>query len=172
MDDQLYNQIFLKPRFQIDFGMNADVLVSKISKEITDEKKYKIKLVDNHMVIDIPEKENHYWSPQLNLEIEELTEKQSKIRGLFGPKPQVWTLFMFIHFGVATAFLIFATIAYTNFSLGKSNVLSIVMLVVLPVVWVTLYLIGRLGKSTGEPQMDELKKFTKQLLKKIKENNQ
>lgn len=171
MEDQLYNQIFLKPRFQIDFRMNADVLLSRISKEIADEKKYNVKLVDNHMVVDVPKKENHYWSPQLHLEIEELTEKESKIRGLFGPKPQVWTLFMFIHFGVATAFLIFATIAYTNFSLGRNSVLSIIMLIVLPIIWATLYFIGRLGKSTGKPQMDELKKFTKLLLKRIKENN-
>lgn len=168
MDDQLYNQIFLKPRFQIDFGMNAEVLLEKISQEIAEEEKYKVKLVDNHMVVDIPEKDNHYWSPQLHLEIEELTENSAKIRGLFGPKPQVWTLFMFIHFGVATAFLIFATIVYTNASLGKSSVFPIAMLVVLPIVWITLYLVGRLGKSTGQPQMDELKKFTKELLKKVK----
>ncbi|OSY86937.1 hypothetical protein WH52_14235 [Tenacibaculum holothuriorum] len=170
MDDQLYNQIFFKPRFQIDFGMNADVLLSKISKEITEEDKYKIKLVDNHIVIDVPEKDNHYWSPQLQLEVESLTEETSKIKGLFGPKPQVWSLFMFIHFGVATAFLVFVILAYINVTLDREGIFPIVMLVALPIVWVALYLLGRMGKSTGQPQMDELKNFTKDLLKKIKTN--
>lgn len=171
MDDQLYNQIFLKPRFQIDFNMNADILISKISEEIAAEEKYKTKLVDHHLVIDIPEKDNHFWSPQLHLEIEELTNETSKIKGLFGPKPQVWTLFMFVHFGVAVTFFVFAVIAYSNFSLDRVSALPIVMLVVLPIVWITLYLLGRLGKSTGEPQMKELKNFTKSLLKKVKNSS-
>lgn len=168
MDDQLYNQIFLKPRFQIDFEMNADLLVSKIEKKLKLEDKYRTKVVDNHLVIDVAEKDEHFWSPQLYVEIEHVTEETSKLKGLFGPKPNVWTLFMFIHFGVATAFIIFAIVAYSNWSLKKEGVLPIVMLVVLPILWVTLYFLGRLGKSTGQKQMDELKDFTKLLLKKIK----
>ncbi|SEE21863.1 hypothetical protein SAMN04487765_1798 [Tenacibaculum sp. MAR_2010_89] len=168
MDNTLYNQIFLKPRFQIDFEMKADLLLEKIKTNIDENQKFKMKVVDNHIIVDVPEKENHYWSPQLQIEIEELTEYTSKIKGLFGPKPQVWTLFMFIHFGVATAFLIFAVVAYSNWSLKKSGFFPIVMLVVLPLLWIVLYAIGSIGKSTGKKQMDELKEFTKQILKNIK----
>lgn len=168
MDDKLYNQIFLKPRFHIDFEMNVDVLMQKIYTELKEESKYKTKLVDNHLIIDVPEKENHFWSPQLHLEVEEVSDKVSKIKGLFGPKPQVWTFFMFLHFGVATAFLVFAIMAYSSWSLQKSMFLPITMLVVLPIVWVTLYLVGSLGKATGKTQMNELKSCTKKALKKIK----
>ncbi|MGG8497416.1 GTP-binding protein [Tenacibaculum sp. TC6] len=168
MDDKLYNQIFLKPRFQVDFEMNANSLLTKIQNHIGGEQLYKMKVVDHHIVIDVPEKESHYWSPQLHIEVEELTEETSKLKGLFGPKPQVWTLFMFIHFAVATAFLIFAVIAYSNWSLKKEIFLPVTMLVILPLLWVTLYFIGSIGKATGKKQMDDLKEFMKQVLKEVK----
>ena len=168
MEDELYNQIFLKPRFQINFDKNADVLLSEINEKAKSDSVYKINLIDNHIMIDVPEKESHFWSPQLQLEIENISKNKSVIKGLFGPKPQVWTLFMFIHFAVAIAFLTFAIIGYSNWSLKKEILLPIVMLIALFLVWVILYFIGSLGKSMGQKQMDELKKFTQKLLKEIK----
>ena len=167
MEDTLYNQIFLKPRFHIDFDMEAKTLVSKIKTEVEQEEKFRTKIVDNHLVIDVPLEKDQFWSPQLHIEIEELHEKSSKLKGLFGPKPQVWTLFMFIHFGVATAFVIFGIIAYSNWSLHKDMFFPIVMLIVLPIIWVTLYFLGSIGKATGKEQMEELKQFTKELLRKV-----
>lgn len=168
MDDKIYNQIFLKPRFQIDFKMNAEALISKVQEQLKEERKYRTKVIDNHLVIDVAEKEEHFWSPQLHVEVEGMEENRSKLKGLFGPKPQVWSLFMFIHFGVATAFLIFGVIAYSNWSLEKDIFFPVVMLIVLPIIWVTLYFLGRLGKSTGQKQMDELKEFTLTLLKNVR----
>lgn len=167
MDDSTYNQIFLKPRFQFDIEMNSEDLLEKINHKIRTESAYKMKLIDQHLFIDIGDEESHYWSPQLQIEVEHLSEKTSKIRGLFGPKPQVWTFFMFLHFGIATAFLAFAVIAYSNWSLHKDTAFAMWMVVVLPVVWVGLYFLGRAGKSTGKDQMDELKYFVKQLLTSI-----
>lgn len=168
MDDKIYNQIFLKPRFQIDFEMNANILVSRVEEQLKEEKKYRTKIVDHHVIVDVPEKDEHFWSPQLHVEVESIDKNSSKLKGLFGPKPGVWSLFMFIHFGVATAFIIFGIIAYSNWSLQKDFFFPVVMLVVLPIIWITLYFLGRLGKSTGQKQMDELKKFTLELLKEIK----
>ena len=34
MDDKLYNQIFLKPRFQLEFEMNSQVLLEEIKKHL------------------------------------------------------------------------------------------------------------------------------------------
>lgn len=92
MDGISYNQAFLIPRFQIDFDMNADFLLEKLKKNIDVNQRFKMKFIDNHIIVDVPEKENHYWSPQLQVEIEELTENRSKIKGLFDSKPQVYSI--------------------------------------------------------------------------------
>ncbi|MEQ6123579.1 GTP-binding protein [Pseudotenacibaculum sp. MALMAid0570] len=123
-----------------------------------------IKVVDEHVFIDVIKEESHFWSPQLHLEVIE-EEGVTKLKGLFGPKPQVWTFFMFIHFIIATAFVGFAVWAYVNSTLDKDNVLPIVMLIVLPLVWVLLYVLGSVGKDIGKKQMKKMYDFMFQILK-------
>ena len=85
----------------------------------------------------------------MHLEIIE-NEKGSKLKGLFGPKPQVWTLFMFVHFILGTSFLGCCIWAYSNASLGKEYIVPIIFMIVLPIVWFILNFIGRLGRDTGK----------------------
>ena len=169
MSEEKNSELFLRPRFQIDFDTSSDDLLDSFKSNLLEgDCKYCSRIVDNHIVIDIPEKESHFWSPQLHVEIEEIDKEKAVVKGLFGPKPQVWTLFMFIHFLVGTAFLVFAVIAYSRWSLKESLIFPMAMLVGLVIVWVLLYLLGRLGKSTGEKQMTELKSFMNTTLQKVR----
>ena len=169
MDEEKNSELFLRPRFQIDFDQSSDVLLDRFKSNLMEgDCKYCSRIVDNHIVIDVPGNESHFWSPQLQVEIEEIDAKKAKIKGLFGPKPQVWTLFMFIHFAVGTAFLVFTVIAYSRWSLKESVIFPVAMLVGLVIIWILLYLLGRIGKSTGEEQMTELKSFMNSTLQKVK----
>ncbi len=164
------NEILLRPRFSMDFDENADTLLASFKENLAEgDCEYCSKIVDKHVFIDVPKKDNHFWSPQLHIEIEELDDNTSKIKGLFGPKPQVWTLFMFIHFLVGTAFLFFLVAAYSKWSLKESVFFPATMLVVLPLLWILLYFLGRMGKATGKKQMDELKRFMQKSLDRLKD---
>ena len=88
------------------------------------------------------------------------------VKGLFGPKPQVWTLFMFFHFAVAVAFIGFSVMAYVQWSLKTTNTFALIMVFALPALWILIYFLGRLGKSTGHKQMDELYRFMMKTLEK------
>ena len=165
--EEYNSEIFLRPRFQLDFSLPKQKVLTIFHENLKANKgDFPHKIVDDHIFIDIPEKENHFWSPQLHLEILE-NEKGSQLKGLFGPKPQVWTLFMFVHFVVGTSFLGCLAWAYSNFSLDKDIAIPIVFLIALPLVWVILYLIGRLGRDTGKKQMKKLQDFTLQTLNSI-----
>ena len=169
MDEEKNSELFLRPRFQLDLDQSSDVLLDRFKSNLMEgDCKYCSRIVDNHIVIDVPEYESHFWSPQLQVEIEEIDNGKAKLKGLFGPKPQVWTLFMFIHFAVGTAFLVFTVIAYSRWSLKESLIFPVAMLVGLVIIWILLYLLGRLGKSTGEKQMTELKSFMNATLQKVK----
>lgn len=169
MSEEKNSELFLRPRFQIDFDKSCDTILDSFKGNLLEGNcKYCSKIVDNHIVIDVPENESHFWSPQLHVEIEEVDNEKAIVKGLFGPKPQVWTLFMFIHFLVGTTFLIFAVIAYSRWSLKESLVLPIAMLIGLTILWFLLYFLGRIGKSTGEKQMTELKSFMHTTLQKVR----
>lgn len=168
MEETQGSPIFLRPRFQINLKEEGDVVISKFQKTFqADSCKYKGKVVDGHIVIDIPNDENHFWSPQLHLEIEKKDEKTSLLKGLFGPKPQVWTLFMFIHFGVALLFVGFLIKMYVQWTLKTDFTISLLIVICLPVLWFVLYFLGRIGKKTGNSQMQELHDFMESVITDI-----
>ena len=148
MNTEKNKDIYLRPRFKIDYNLAKQKIITKFKDNLTHKNcKYCSKIIDGHIVIDVPKSEDHFWSPQLNIEIVENTEKSSIVKGLFGPKPQVWTLFMFIHFVMAFAFIAFSIMAYVQWTLKANNLFALCMVYLLPILWLIMYFLGRLGKK-------------------------
>ncbi len=157
MEEKKSSEVFLRPRFTIDLDENYETVIEKFKKVLkAKDCAYPSRFSDGHIIVDVPKKEEHFWSPQLNMEIVEADENKSTLKGLFGPKPQVWTLFMFIHFIVGISFLIFAVMLYVNWSLERDFIMPLMLVIFLPIFWAVLYFLGRIGKSTGHNQMDDL----------------
>ena len=158
-NDQL-NKVLLKPRFKIERNESKDIIIEKFKKEFSsDNCIYCTKIIDHHIVIDVPKDEDHFWSPQLHIEVESNEENKTIVKGLFGPKPQVWTFFMFIHFAVAVAFIVFFVVAYTRWNLKQDYSFALSMCIAMPVLWIILYILGQLGKKKGYKQMVQLDTF-------------
>lgn len=167
MSEELNSEIFLRPRFKIDFDESEGELMRKFKSNLASgDCKYCSKITGNHIFIDIPFDEDHFWSPHLHLEIVKETGKTTFVKGLFSPKPQVWTLFMFLHFAVGIAFLIFLVTLYVKWTLKESLFSSALMVVLLPIIWIALYAFGRWGKRKGKVQMEELHQFMLETLNK------
>jgi hypothetical protein len=66
---------------------------------------------------------------------------------------------MFVHFGVASFFIIFGVWAYSNNALGKEVGLQIGLMALMVLTWIVLYVFGRIGKRKGRPQMHQLYDF-------------
>ncbi len=47
----------------------------------------------------IPEKDQHYWSPELHVWVRE-QDGSTVVSGVVGPNPKIWTMFMFFYFVV------------------------------------------------------------------------
>ncbi len=158
----LPNEIVLRPRFQIEVAKSKDSILN--SFENADLPPFLVKRIDDHVFIKFNRKKVHFWSPQLHLEINDLNEGGSKIYGLFGPNPTLWTFFMFLHFGVATIFIGLGVWAYSSASLGRPLTLQIGLMVFMVLLWFVLYAFGRAGRSKGKPQMHELHQFMNRIL--------
>lgn len=169
MIEEKNSDIHLRPRFKMNFEESQQKLLAKFQSKVKNaDCNYCVKVIDGHIVIDIPAEENHFWSPQLHIEIEQIDENRSVVKGLFGPKPQVWTFFMFIHFAMAVAFIGFSIIAYVKWSLKSDYTSSLIVTVALPILWVIMYFLGSLGKKRGHNQMDELHRFMMKTLESTK----
>ena len=119
---------------------------------------YPSKIIDHHIVIDVPLEQENFWSPQLHVEIEK-ESNATVVKGLLGPKPKIWTFFIFLHFIVVMAFLVLFVIFYTKWSLDQDYTFYMIGCLAMPVVWVLLYFFGQLGKKFGYQQMVGLHEF-------------
>lgn len=163
---ELNNDIVLRPRFKFDVDATNETLLLGFETQKTNQSNFIVTRLDDHVFIRFPKQEQHYWSPQLHLEINKKEENTSTIHGLFGPNPTIWTMFMFFHFIVAGLFIAFGIWAYTNMTLDSSYAIQLFLTLFMVIIWITLYLIGRLGKSKGKPDMYKLHAFMKDTLRK------
>ena len=160
----LSNEVVLRPRFKIELQQSNEEALQVFEAAKKTQSEFIITRVDDHVFIKLPREKQHFWSPQLHLEIMEGDEQHSTLHGLFGPKPTVWTMFMFLHFIVAGLFIGFGIWAYTNWSLEKDYAIQLFVTLLMIAVWFVLYFAGRMGKSTGRDEMLALHQFMKRTL--------
>ncbi|MGB1308098.1 MAG: GTP-binding protein [Oceanihabitans sp.] len=163
----LTNEIVLRPRFKFNVKTDNQTLLNLFEETKKTQTSFIVSRVDDHVFIKIPKAKQHFWSPQLHLEINKnSSESGSIIYGLFGPNPTVWTMFMFFHFIVIGLFFGFGVWAYTNWSLNNNFAIPLFACLLMVVVWVALYFGGRIGKKTGMDEMHQLHHFMRDTLRK------
>lgn len=163
---QLSENVVLRPRFQMERLETKEQLIAAFTAAKEKHKQYVLSIVDDHIFIRIPKEKQHFWSPQLHLEIRTDDESKIRLHGLFGPNPIVWTLFMFLHFVVAILFLGCGAWAYSNFALEQSYTPQLFMMLFLIAAWFILYFAGSMGKKAGQKETNELYSFMETTLKK------
>lgn len=156
------NDIVLRPRFQLELSDPKEKILESFEK--SEVAPILVKRLDEHIFIKFNKEKNHFWSPQLHLEIDEIDKTNSKLYGVFGPNPTLWTFFMFLHFGVATVFIALSIWAYSSAALDKSYGLQLGLMGFMAILWLALYFFGRAGKRKGKPQMQELYRFMMDVL--------
>ena len=154
---KISNDIILRPRFQIAVSEPKERILEGLQK--SEVQPFVINRLDEHIFIKFNTKEKNFWSPQVHLEIVEIDKNNCTVYGVFGPNPTLWTFFMFLHFAVATLFIIFGIWAYSSASLGKPYGLQLGLSIFMVLLWFVLYGLGRMGKRQGRPQTEQLYRF-------------
>ena len=161
----MLNDVVLRPRFKIELNKKSQSVLSAFEIKKQNQKQFIVSRVDDHIFIKLPKNKQQFWSPQLHLEINETEDHKSMLYGLFGPSPTVWTLFIFLHFAVAGLFIAFAIWAYSNWALKEAYNLQIWGMVFMLILWVVLYISGRVSKTSNQQEMQDLYHFMTTVLK-------
>ncbi len=156
----------IRPRFEFTVPFTEEEVLIRI-KDLMEKSKADVTggVADKHIILDIPPRDRHYWSPQLNFRVEPNTEDASKsvVKGLIGPRPAVWSMFMFIYFFVGTIGFFIAIFGFSKWSLGEySN--FVLALPIAIVFMLTAYLTGKYGERLGQDQIEILKQFVRDAL--------
>lgn len=148
----------IRPRFKHHSELTPEVVLQTLQEALAKEDTSVNGLVvDHHVFLRIPYEDQHFWSPQLSLEIEE-AEEGSQINGLFGPRESIWLMYLFFYAFLGFAIMIVMIMGFSQLNLG----LSARILWVLPVLLLLLllaYITARTGQKLGHNEMDLLYNF-------------
>lgn len=147
----------IRPRFQkqLDQDMPEVELLLKSKLEATD--KFSYTMDPRHVVIRIKPEDRHFWSPQLSLTLDE-TEEGTLVRGLYGPAPNVWTIFLLSYLAIAVLAL-FALFLGLSYWMLDQDIKIFWALPVLGMAALAVYLIAQFGQKIGAEQTFRLHQF-------------
>ena len=153
----------LRPRFRQTVPLEMEEILKRCTTaKNAPDAGCRTSIIDHHIILRRPPGERHYWSPQLSLELEAQREG-TLIRGLYGPKPAVWTMFMFFYSAVG-----FFTLMGLMYGLSQTMIsqppwalwtFPTGVLIIL-----VIYLIARTGRNMGRDQMHTLHQYYNETL--------
>lgn len=163
------SSIRIRPRFIIKVNFTPEELIDKIESRLKSEETdfYAESMLLNFIVLKIKETDRKIWTPQLALSIDK-SENGCTIRGLYGPRPTLWFMFIFFYTGIGLG---------TMFS-GLYGLARVSLNLEAPILWLIpvllglalfLYLIAQAGQKFSAQQMFEIHQFfEKAIERKIK----
>lgn len=129
-------------------------------------------IVDNHIILDITGEAVHYWSPQLNFRVEPDDENDAHciVAGLIGPRPTVWTLFMFGYFSVGILGFFISSYGIAKY-MTNDYTFAIWAFPIAILIMLTAYQAGKYGEKLGADQIELLKQFIRDAINIPAESN-
>jgi len=153
----------VRPRCRYIVDLPADEVMKlietrlrKSSDEVTGS------ILQRHAYLTIPEKDQHYWSPEFHITIEE-KETGCLVRGVVGPKPKVWTMFMFFYSAVVVLLAFGSAMGVSQWML-KMNAPWLWSIPAALFIWLGIYLAALYGQHLGHEQTTLLQDYLKKCL--------
>lgn len=117
---------------------------------------------DHHAILNVPEADQHFWSPQLSLDFES-HQDGTLVRGLFAPRPSVWTMYVAAYAILGFSGVIALLFGTSQMSLGMdaSALWLIPFLIVLAAM---VYGTAWIGQRLSRSQMLDLRAFIDEVL--------
>ena len=122
-------------------------------------------VIGNHVILDVIEEHRHFWSPQMNFRfsIDDDEPKITKVKGIIGPRPAIWTLFMFFYFLIGTFGFLLSSYGLSKWSLGEYS-LTLWAFPFSFLIMLTAFIAGKFGERLGKDQVKLLSDFVKNSL--------
>jgi len=146
------NKIQIRPRFNIEIDLSKTEIVELIRKE-TDKNSGNCdaKILDNLIVLKIPQSRQRFWSPELSIEIDEIDNK-SILRCILGPKSAVWTLFATFYGLSVFIGLIGLVLGLSQWSIGMKPI-GLWLLPLSLILIITAYIVALSGQKLAYNEM-------------------
>ena len=153
----------IRPRFRQHLKADFKEIQDRIKNFLEDHNNpYSAIYLPNQITLKITPEERHFWSPQLNITLEE-KDDSTLIRGLYGPNPSIWAMFFFAYSALGIIILFAGMVVLSQLSLGMEAPLWWVIPFCI-VLLIIIYLIAQAGQKIGAQEMFDLHHFYEETL--------
>lgn len=163
MDEEHIHFKRVRPRIRLESELSSEEITNRIREKLKSDDCYcNGQVTANFATIYPPSEDQHYWSPQLTITLEE-SENSTLVRGLYGPHPQVWTMFVFFYSIIGFVTLIVSMVGLSYWSLDQpAGILWVVPGLFL--LFLSLFLVAYFGQRFGHKQLTSIHRFLEDCL--------
>lgn len=153
----------IRPRCRYTVELPADDVMKLIESQLRKgNENVTGSILQHHAYLKIPDKDQHYWSPEFHITVE-ATDEGSLVRGVIGPKPKVWTMFMFFYSAVIVLLIFGSALGVSQWMLNM-NAPWLWSIPAALLLWLGIYAAAIYGQNLGHKQTVLLQDFLKECL--------
>jgi hypothetical protein len=141
----------LRPIIKLEAAGTVTDVTRRICETPTD---YIVTVVNQYIIVKIPESRRHYWSPQLQIEIQ-AHESGTRITELITPMPSVWTLFAMSYIALLVLGFFGGIVGLAQLQLGQ-DAPWLWSLPTVAVLIACIYGAAKIGQRIGRAEVDKL----------------
>ncbi|MCP5542121.1 MAG: hypothetical protein H7A53_11465 [Akkermansiaceae bacterium] len=111
----------VRPHFRQIVESDATTVQEQIVARLSEAKcGCDVKNFPGYVTLRIPERFQHFWSPQLNISVEAGDDDKTVIQGIYGPNTNVWAMFLYGYLVIAFLGIAGAVIGFSQWMLDRS----------------------------------------------------
>lgn len=153
----------VRPQFEIDLALDADTLMGRVRERLAQCPHCTGVSVGRHAELFVIPAVRRLWSPWLSVTAEE-RDNGTRLKGRFAPHPNIWTLYLFVAFGLGFALLVGTTWGYAQWATEKTP-WAFVSVPLVAVLGLLLYSASQIGQRLGGEQMQQLRSALEELIR-------
>lgn len=155
----------VRPKFEVTSALSVEEIIQLVKDKLQDNT-YNLhgQAMQDHITIRVNRNHRHYWSPQLSVLLQESHEdSKTIITGVYGPMPNVWTLFAVSYLMLSVMFTFISIVGFSQQAL-KQDAPILYVLPFLVIAAAALYLTSQMGQKLGAAQTYAMHYFFQEAL--------
>lgn len=164
MTHAIPGETLIRPRFETVIPMPPEAVTLALQAGLSDPHcPVRGRVIHAFVTLTLPDKDRAIWSPQLTLSYGPEPDGGTRLRGVYGPAPGLWTLFMFLYTVLLTTsgILLVYGLVLRQLQLDAGVLWLVPVLLAL---FAGLWVAASVGQRLSRHQMATLQSFVRQCL--------
>ena len=83
-----------RPRFELELRLAPEVVVERVRKHLEVNRGVSGAVLRRTLLLTVSDDDTHFWSPHLDVQLDEAADGGTLLTAMFTPHPQIWTSFI------------------------------------------------------------------------------